>query len=77
MIADVRGIGGVGIIELRTAKGGYLDEIGPKLTQEFVKRGLLLRPMGNILYFMPPYVITESEVDWVFDQIGEVLDDIA
>jgi adenosylmethionine-8-amino-7-oxononanoate aminotransferase len=68
---------GDGIIELRTAKGGYLDEIGPKLTQEFVKRGLLLRPMGNILYFMPPYVITESEVDWVFDQIGEVLDDIA
>ncbi len=76
LVADVRGIGGVGIIELRTAKGGYLDDIGPKLTQEFVKRGLLLRPMGNILYFMPPYVITESEVDWAFDQIGEVLDGI-
>jgi adenosylmethionine-8-amino-7-oxononanoate aminotransferase len=76
LIANVRGIGGVAVIELRTAKGGYLDDTGPKLTQEFVKRGLLLRPMGNILYFMPPYVITESEVDWAFDQIGEVLDDI-
>jgi len=73
MIANVRGIGGVAVIELRTEKRGYLDDIGPKLTQEFVKRGLLLRPMGNILYFMPPYVITESEVDWAFDQIGEVL----
>jgi adenosylmethionine-8-amino-7-oxononanoate aminotransferase len=77
MIADVRGIGGVAVIELRTPKGGYLDDIGPKLTQEFVKRGLLLRPMGNILYFMPPYAITEPEVDWAFDQIGKVLDDIA
>jgi len=73
MIANVRGIGGVAVIELRTEKRGYLDDIGPKLTQEFVKRGLLLRPMGNILYFMPPYVITESEVDWAFDQIAEVL----
>jgi adenosylmethionine-8-amino-7-oxononanoate aminotransferase len=77
MIADVRGIGGVAVMELRTASGGYLDDIGPRLTQEFVKRGVLLRPMGNILYFMPPYVITESEVDWVFDQIGEVLSSIA
>jgi adenosylmethionine-8-amino-7-oxononanoate aminotransferase len=77
LIADVRGIGGVGIMELRSSTGGYLDGIGPKLAQEFVKRGVLLRPMGNILYFMPPYVITDSEVDWVFDQIGEVLDTIA
>jgi adenosylmethionine-8-amino-7-oxononanoate aminotransferase len=73
LIADVRGIGGVAVMELRTGQGGYLDDIGPKLTREFVKRGLLLRPMGNILYFMPPYVITESEVDWAFDQMGEVL----
>jgi adenosylmethionine-8-amino-7-oxononanoate aminotransferase len=72
-VADVRGIGGVAVIELATTKGGYLDDIGPKLAREFVERGLLLRPMGNILYFMPPYVITESEVDWSFDQIGEVL----
>jgi adenosylmethionine-8-amino-7-oxononanoate aminotransferase len=77
LIADVRGIGGVAVMELRTAKGGYLDDIGPTLTREFVKRGVLLRPMGNILYFMPPYVITESEVNWAFDQIGEVLDTIA
>jgi len=73
LVADVRGIGGIAAIELATSNGGYLDDIGPKLTTEFVKRGLLLRPMGNILYFMPPYVITRSEVDWAFDQISDVL----
>jgi adenosylmethionine-8-amino-7-oxononanoate aminotransferase len=72
-VADVRVIGGVGIIELATSKGGYLDQMGPKLGAAFLDRGLLLRPLGNILYFMPPYVITEAEVNWVIEQITSVL----
>ncbi len=82
MVGDVRIIGGVGIIELvtdRTTKsaGGYLDQMGPRLTAAFLARGLLLRPLGNVLYFMPPYVITESETAWVIDQIKGVLQDPA
>jgi adenosylmethionine-8-amino-7-oxononanoate aminotransferase len=74
-VGDVRAIGGVGAIELtgEGAAGGYLDGIGPRLAEAFLKRGLFLRPLGNILYFMPPYVIQENEVDWAFDQIIEVL----
>jgi len=34
---------------------------------------LLLRPLGNVVYFMPPYCIMESETAWVLDQITEVL----
>ena len=76
---DVRVIGGVGVVELvqdkgSRAAGGYLDRVGPHLSAEFLKRGLLLRPLGNVLYFMPPYVITDDEVDWAIDQIGEVLE---
>ena len=40
---------------------------------EFLKRDLLLRPNGDLLYFMPPYVITDEEIDWVFDQIEDVM----
>jgi adenosylmethionine-8-amino-7-oxononanoate aminotransferase len=77
-VGDVRVIGGVGIIELvedqRTkAAGGYLDRVGPQLGAEFLRRGLLLRPLGNVVYFMPPYVISEAETDWAIDQIAEVL----
>jgi adenosylmethionine-8-amino-7-oxononanoate aminotransferase len=75
IVGDVRGIGGVAAIELVTESGGYLDGIGPRLAKAFLDRGLLLRPLGNILYFMPPYVITAAEVDWAFDQIEEVLSD--
>ena len=45
----------------------------PKLAAEFLKRRILLRPLGNVLYFMPPYVITDDEVDMVCDQIAAVL----
>ena len=71
-VGDVRIIGGVGIVEL--AEGdGYLSDIGPRLYREFLQRGLLLRPLGNVLYFMPPYVITEEETNRVIEQMGEVL----
>jgi adenosylmethionine-8-amino-7-oxononanoate aminotransferase len=78
IVGDVRVIGGVGIVELvddKTAKtaGGYLDRIGDRLTAAFLDRGLLLRPLGNVLYVMPPYVITDEETAWVIEQMGEVL----
>lgn len=78
IVADVRVIGGVGIVELvsdtRTGEtGGYLDGIGPRLAAAFLARGLLLRPLGNIVYFMPPYAIADDEVDWAIRQITEVL----
>ena len=52
-VGDVRVIGGVGIVELVSDKitkdsGGYLDGIGPRLTQAFLDRDLLLRPLGNV-----------------------------
>lgn len=78
MVGDVRVIGGVGVIELvsdadSTAAGGYLDNIGPRLTQAFLDRGLLLRPLGNVLYVMPPYVITGLETEWMIEQVRAVL----
>jgi adenosylmethionine-8-amino-7-oxononanoate aminotransferase len=70
-VADVRVLGGVGVVELRG--DGYLDNAGPRLAAEFLKRDLLLRPLGNIVYFMPPYVISESETDWALGRIREVI----
>ena len=81
LVGEVRVIGGVGILELVTDKttktaAGYLDNIGPRLAAAFLERGLLLRPLGNILYLMPPYVVTESETAWAIDQIRDVLSGI-
>ena len=75
-VSDVRQIGDVGIIELDTGGAGYLADIGPKLAAEFLRRDLLLRPNGDIIYFMPPYVVTDAEIDWVFDQIEDVVPEL-
>jgi adenosylmethionine-8-amino-7-oxononanoate aminotransferase len=71
-VGDVRVIGGIGIVELK-GEDGYLDRVGPRLSAAFLDRGLLLRPLGNIVYFMPPYVITEAETEWALAQIRDVL----
>jgi adenosylmethionine-8-amino-7-oxononanoate aminotransferase len=77
-VGDVRVIGGVGIVELvvdkkTKAAGGYLDGLGPRLAAAFLERGLLLRPLGHVVYFMPPYVITDDQTDWALEQIREVV----
>jgi adenosylmethionine-8-amino-7-oxononanoate aminotransferase len=78
IVSDVRVIGGVGALELVSdattkAGGGYLDEIGPKIEKAFLDRNLLIRPMGNIVYFMPPYVITDDETSWALETIATVM----
>jgi len=49
------------------------DRIGLKVYQEALKKGVLLRPLGNVIYFMPPYVITKKEIKRVFDVICKII----
>lgn len=76
-VGRVRGLGALAVVELDPPTGdresGYLDPRGPRLAQEFLDRGVLLRPLGNVIYFLPPYVITDDECHRVFDVIEETL----
>ena len=49
----------------------------PQFARGFYKsalaRGLLLRPIGNTVYFMPPYVIDEPEMDWLVEQTAQLI----
>ena len=38
---------------------------GLRVYQHGLEHGALLRPLGNTVYFMPPYVVTEEEIDWL------------
>lgn len=76
-VARVRGLGALAVVELEAPAedraSGYLDARGPRLAQEFLDRGVLLRPLGNVIYFLPPYAITDDECHRVFDVIEETL----
>ncbi len=50
---------------------GYLAGIGPALFGFFRDRDLLVRPMGNTVYVMPPYCIGEDDLDRIYAAIGE------
>lgn len=80
-VGDVRFLGGIGVVELVSDKGtkaggGYLDGLGPFLNREFLQRGILLRPLGHVLYIMPPYVTPEDDLAYVLDQVEDVLEKI-
>ncbi len=72
-VGDVRVIGGVGIVEMQSEDPGYLNEFGPRVSAALLDRGLLLRPLGNVIYFMPPYAITQGETEWAIEQIADVV----
>lgn len=58
------------------AESGYLNEIGNQIKQRCVEYDLLLRPLGDVVYLMPPYCITESELKMVYKKIGSLLADL-
>jgi adenosylmethionine-8-amino-7-oxononanoate aminotransferase len=63
-VADVRGIGPVAAVELR-AGGGYLAGLGQDVAEAALARGVLLRPLGPVVYALPPLCVTDAEVDLV------------
>lgn len=71
LFTDCRATGTIAALDLRTGSAGYLAEIGPKLRAFFLERGLLVRPLGNVLYLLPPYCITRDELDGLYDAIEE------
>jgi adenosylmethionine-8-amino-7-oxononanoate aminotransferase len=75
--SNVRQIGTIAALDIAVNDAGYMANIGPRLYQSFLARGLLIRPLGNTIYLMPPYCSTASELDLVYDAIGEVADEIA
>jgi adenosylmethionine---8-amino-7-oxononanoate aminotransferase len=64
-------------MEVKTeTASGYFNAIAPLLKARFLEEGLLLRPLGNTLYLMPPYCITPNELESVYQTIQRVLDSI-
>ena len=70
-VKEIRQTGMVAVVELK----GYAPEerIGLKVYQYGLDHGVLLRPLGHIVYFMPPYIITKAEIDTMMDTAYEAI----
>jgi adenosylmethionine---8-amino-7-oxononanoate aminotransferase len=76
-VGDVRTIGTIAAIELRASDAGYLSELRPKLYECFLKRDILLRPLGNVIYILPPYCIEAKDLHRVYDVIEDAIAAVA
>jgi adenosylmethionine-8-amino-7-oxononanoate aminotransferase len=78
IVTDVRVIGGIAVIEfLDEEQSAYCSNIGDYLKQAFLKRHILMRPLGNILYFMPPYTITVESLEYTLQAIKDVIHELS
>lgn len=66
-VQDVRILGAIGVVELT------FNVDMKTLQQEFVQRGIWIRPFGKLVYVMPPYVISETELNRLLEQLVEVV----
>ncbi|MBU0654530.1 MAG: adenosylmethionine--8-amino-7-oxononanoate transaminase [Gammaproteobacteria bacterium] len=68
-----RVMGSIAAFDVVAEDAGYTSAVGAQLKAFFHERGLLLRPLGNVLYLLPPYCVTEAELAHAYQVIGEAL----
>lgn len=73
-VSNLRQIGTIVAMELEDRAGSYMSALGPQLMAFFRERDVLLRPLGNTVYVMPPYCISDEELERVYAVIGEAVD---
>lgn len=57
-------------------QSGYLANVGQEFYRFALDRGVLLRALGSVIYILPPYCITDDELQHVYDVITEFLDQL-
>lgn len=77
-VGDIRSLGSVGALEIvqdRATKASFPAErrVPFLACRHAVERGVVLRPLGDVIYFMPPYIITPQEIETMFEITREAL----
>ena len=70
---NVRILGDIFAFDVEKSGNDYVSSVGVKLYDYYRKNGVLLRPLGNTVYIMPPYCISNESLIKVFDVIEKSL----
>jgi len=75
-LRDARSFGAIAALELDTeGDSNYFNSKGNDAYQWFMDRGIVLRPLGNVLIMIPPYCIKEKDLNFIYKQIELFLKD--
>ena len=76
-IKKIRITGTIAAFDLELGKNvGYLNDIGKKIKNLSMKKGLFIRPLGNVVYLLPPICITDDQLDKSYQIIWQTLNDL-
>ncbi len=75
-VGNLRQCGSIVAFDVTVQDSGYLADIGPRLLADFLSQDMLIRPLGNTIYLMPPYSLTAEDLGRVEAAIGNALDRI-
>jgi adenosylmethionine-8-amino-7-oxononanoate aminotransferase len=76
-VENIRQMGTILAWDFKTEQGtSYFNTIGKLLYEEFLNKGIIMRPLGNVMYLVPPYCITSQELDFIYLAILEVLEGV-
>lgn len=74
LVSNIRNRGTILAWDLQVpGQWGYLNPVSTIIKERAHESGLLMRPLGNTMYLMPPYCITEEELSWAFERILALL----
>lgn len=71
-----RNIGMLAAFDINMGENHYLAEQGFTLRQRFKEKNILLRPLGNTIYMMLPYCVTQKEVEYTYQVIEETVGEV-
>lgn len=76
-VKAVRHTGTIIAIEWETGnETSYLSNLRNLLYAYFLDKGIILRPLGNIIYILPPYIISDEDLSYIYSAIKSALEDI-
>lgn len=75
-VSNVRVCGTVIACEVSDSTSGYTSSIRDVITEQALKQGVYVRPLGNTFYLMPPYCITQTELEKIYEVCLNVIADI-
>ncbi|SMH26492.1 aminotransferase [Mesorhizobium australicum] len=81
LIGEARGVGLMGALDVvadKPTKAPFPSdfEVGERIAKAAFRRGLIIRPLGNSVIFAPPFIMTRSEIDTMFDIVQATLDEV-
>ncbi len=75
-VSSVRSLGTIGVIEVQTSESYFVGSL-KQLGRKALDQGVFIRPLGNVIYVLPPYCTQEWELRKIYQVIGELLNSVS